>query len=234
MLSYPDFHKSFRMETDASIQGLGAVLSQLQDNNEIHPVAYASRALSATEKRYAITELETLAVVLAVSHFHAYLYGNDVTIFTDHSAVKAVLETPSPSSKHARWWSKVYGSGVQNIQIVYKPGKENLNADALSGNPQGTPVRDQQEEIQVVQIKTSDIMDDQHHTLPHVGMIPTLDCDIPKLLSTEPTTTSNPPPNDLGTAQQTDPEFKHLIDFLANKNLPVDPVQAKMVAAQAP
>jgi len=73
------------METDASIQGLGAVLSQLQDSGDIHPVAYASRALSATEKRYAITELETLAVVWAMSHYHAYLFGNDVTIYTDHS-----------------------------------------------------------------------------------------------------------------------------------------------------
>ena len=97
------------------LQGLGAVLSQLQSNGEIHPVAYASRALSATEKRYAITELETLAVVWAVTHFPAYLYGNDVTIYTDHSAVKAVMETPNPSSKHARWRSKVYDSGVRSI-----------------------------------------------------------------------------------------------------------------------
>ena len=100
VLCFPNFSKSFRMETDASVQGLGAVLSQLQSNGEVHPVAYASRALSVTEKRYAITELETLAVVWAVTHFHAYLYGNDVTIYTDHSAVKAVLETPNPSSKH--------------------------------------------------------------------------------------------------------------------------------------
>jgi len=46
-------------------------LSQLQDSGDIHPVAYASRALSATEKRYAITELETLAVMLAVSQHQA-------------------------------------------------------------------------------------------------------------------------------------------------------------------
>ena len=50
-----------------------------------------------TEKRYVITELEILDAVWAVSHFHAYLYGNDATIYTDHSIVKAVLETPSPT-----------------------------------------------------------------------------------------------------------------------------------------
>ena len=102
------------METDASVQGLGAILSQVQSNGEVHSVAYASRVLSMTEKKYAITELETLAVVWAVTHFHAYLYGNDVTIYTDHSAVKAVLETPNPSSKHACWWSKVYDSSVRS------------------------------------------------------------------------------------------------------------------------
>lgn len=82
-------------------------------------VAYTSRALSPQEKRHVITELESLAVVWAVNHFHAYLYGHDVVVFTDHSAVKAVLETPNPSGKHARWWSKVFGSGVRNINIVY-------------------------------------------------------------------------------------------------------------------
>jgi len=84
-------------------------------------------------------ELEALAVFWAISHFHTYLYGDDVTVYTDHSAVKAVLETPSPSAKHARWWKKVYASGVQSVQIMYRPGKENSNADALSRNSQGEP-----------------------------------------------------------------------------------------------
>lgn len=50
---------------------------------------------------WSITEPETLAVVWEVSHFHAYLYSHDVQVFTDHSAVKAVLENPSPSGKYA-------------------------------------------------------------------------------------------------------------------------------------
>ena len=58
----------------------------------MHPVAFASRALSPPERNYSITELETSAVVWAVSHFHSYLYGHCVTVYTDHSAVKAVLD----------------------------------------------------------------------------------------------------------------------------------------------
>jgi len=56
VLAYPNFSKAFTLETDASIKGLGAILSQMQDDNHLHPVAYASRSLSTTEKRYGITE----------------------------------------------------------------------------------------------------------------------------------------------------------------------------------
>ncbi len=85
---------------------------------------------------YGITELETLAVVWAVSNFKTYLYSQEVTIYTDHSSVRAVLENPNASGKFARWWIKVYGSGLKKVKIVYRPGKENCCADALSRSPQ--------------------------------------------------------------------------------------------------
>ena len=135
VLCYPDFSRSFCLETDASIKGLGAILSQHHSDGKLHPVAYASRALAPQEKKYAATEMETLAVVWAVSHFHAYLYGHDVVVYTDHSAVQAVLETPSPNGKHARWWSKLFGAGLKSIKIVYRAGQDNKHADALSRSP---------------------------------------------------------------------------------------------------
>ena len=116
---YPNFDVPFVLQTDASILGLGAVLSQKQSDNRLHPVAFASRSLSKAERNYSITELETLAVVWAVSHFHAYLYGHKVTVYTDRSAVRAVLGTPGPNGKHARWWTRVFGSGIREIDIVY-------------------------------------------------------------------------------------------------------------------
>lgn len=60
------------METDASVQGLGAVISQTQEDDKLHPIiiiVYASQSLSPGEKNYAITDLEILAVVWAISHF---------------------------------------------------------------------------------------------------------------------------------------------------------------------
>ena len=60
-----------------------------------------------------------------------------VVVYTDYTAVKAVLETPNPSGKHARWWSQVYGKVVKEVKIVYYSGKTNHNADALVRCPVG-------------------------------------------------------------------------------------------------
>jgi hypothetical protein len=106
VLAYPNFQLDFVLETDASVRGLGAVLGQIQT---VHPVAYASRALSDSEERYGITGLETLALVWGISQFHHFLYGHNVTVYTGHAAVKAVLEADNPTAKHARWWMRVYG-----------------------------------------------------------------------------------------------------------------------------
>ena len=87
-LAYPHFGEEFTLETDTSIQELGVVLSQKQADQKLHPVVYASRALNPTEENYSVTELQTLAVVWVITHYHSYLYGGDVTVITDYSAVK--------------------------------------------------------------------------------------------------------------------------------------------------
>ena len=66
-----------------------------------------------------VTEMETVAVVWDMSYFCDYLYGHNVIACTDHSAVKGVLNNPGGNGKHAWWWTKVYGNGVKNVDIVY-------------------------------------------------------------------------------------------------------------------
>ena len=103
VLAYPDFDRPFVLYTDASQDGLGAVLEQEQDDGCLHPVAYASRSLNRHEKNYGITELEALGVVWAVRHFRAYLYGHRCVVYTDHSPLKSMLKAQHPSGKLARW-----------------------------------------------------------------------------------------------------------------------------------
>ena len=131
---------------------------QTQEDGQLHPVAYASRALSPQERNYGVTELEPLPVVWATSYLHSYLYGHAVTVYTDHSAVKAVLEAPNLSNKHARWWTKVYRQGIKKVEIRYRPGKSNANADALSRSPQGpTPTEEERyDDVQVAALRYSE------------------------------------------------------------------------------
>ena len=136
VLCYPSFDSPFVLETNA----IDAILSQPQQDGHQHPVAYASRSLTAGERNYSITKLKTLMVVWSITHFHFYLYGQKVTVYTDHSAVQAIFNTPSPSGKHVSWWSKVYGAGIGKINITYA-GKTNINADALSRTHKPQPPR---------------------------------------------------------------------------------------------
>ena len=132
LLAFPDFSRDFLLETDASGDGLGAVLAQKLEDGTVHPIAYASRTLQPHERNYGVTELEALGVVWAVKHFRPYLYGHKCEVFTDHEALKSLLNTPQPSGKLARW-----GMALQelDLEIRYRPGKQNANADALSRSP---------------------------------------------------------------------------------------------------
>ena len=218
VLAYPNFNEEFTLETDASVHGLGAILSQVQEDKKLHPVAYASRALSDQEKRYAITELETLAVVWAISHFHSYLYGHDVTVLTDHSAVKAVLCNPGGSSKHARWWTRVFGAGIRNVDIIYRAGRDNANADALSRQPHlpAPAVGTVDDDAQVLSIETSDM-------------------DISSLLELKPELiTSEYNSHGFSEEQKKDEEILSMIRFQQEKILPEDTANARRIAAQAP
>ena len=87
LLVYPDFSKPFVLHTDASGEGLGAVLEQIPDDGTSHPVAYASTTVLPHERRYGITELEALGMVWVLKHFRAYIWGHKTTVYTDHSPV---------------------------------------------------------------------------------------------------------------------------------------------------
>ena len=92
--------------------------SKLMENKS-YPIAYASRALSIGEGNCEITELETLAVVWAISHFRGYLCSSRVIVCTDHSTAHSGLLDPHVARKHARWKSEVYSShALKEVNII--------------------------------------------------------------------------------------------------------------------
>lgn len=128
LLQYPDYEKPFILTTDASNVAIGAVLSQGTVGND-KPVAYASRTLSDTESRYSTIERELLAIIWAAKHFRPYLYGRKFYIYTDHRPLAWLHSLKDPSSKLTRWRLRLQD---YDFEIIYKKGKQNTNADALS------------------------------------------------------------------------------------------------------
>ena len=82
-LAYFDKNAKTRVIADASPVGLGAVIVQIQ-NGETVPICYASRALTKCEMQYSQTEKEALALVWSCERFHAFLYGKQFELLTDH------------------------------------------------------------------------------------------------------------------------------------------------------
>eukprot|EP00731_Ephydatia_muelleri_P015791 Em0009g215a len=99
ILGYPVFNQPFMVDTDASGEGLGAVLSQYVSGVE-RVIAFASRSLSKAERKYCATRREMLALVWAIKHFRPYLYGRRFTVRTD-----------SPGSRIWLWGGRFYGRG---------------------------------------------------------------------------------------------------------------------------
>ena len=116
----------------AGYVGLGAVLSQQQEDGSIYPIAYASRSLDPHERNYGVTKLETLGLVWAVRCFRPYLLGHRTVVYTDHSACLSLLNHPRPSGKLVRWAMTIQ---EMDLIIKHRSGKSNTNADALSCNP---------------------------------------------------------------------------------------------------
>lgn len=131
VLAYPDWDKEFLLHTDASHTGIGAVLSQEDSHGVEHPIAFASRALTPTERRYDTRERECLAILWSIEHFRHYLLGKHFTVFTDHQTLTWLFTAEKPE-RVARWRVRL---SPFHFDIKYRAGASNANADGLSRLP---------------------------------------------------------------------------------------------------
>ena len=135
ILGYPDYGLPFVLHTDASNEGLGAVLYQRQ-YGKMRVIGYGSRTLTTAEKNYHLHsgKLEFLALKWAVcEQFRDYLYyAPSFTVYTDNNPLTYVLSTAKLNSTGHRWVSELADF---NFEIKYRPGKVNKDADTLSRLP---------------------------------------------------------------------------------------------------
>lgn len=135
ILIHPDFNEPFILTTDASNYAIGGILSQGEIGKD-KPIAYASRLLNNAEQNYATIEKESLAIIYCMNHFRPYLYGKQFTIVTDHKPLQWLHSVKDPTSRLIRWRLKL---AEYDYKVIYKAGKTNCNADALSRNPVTIP-----------------------------------------------------------------------------------------------
>lgn len=128
ILACPDFSLPFIVETDASDFGLGAILSQKQEDGE-KVICYLSRSLTKAERKYTTTEKELLAVLFAVEKLRPYLEMTKFTVITDHYSLKWLFNIKSPSGRIARWALRLQ---QYDFDVIHRKGKDHLVPDALS------------------------------------------------------------------------------------------------------
>ena len=126
VLACPSNDGDFVLDTDASNYVAGAVLSQIQ-NGEERVVSYFSKSFTKTERNYCVTRRELLAIIMAVKHFHPYLYGQKSKIRTDHGALTWLMTFKNPEGQTARWLKIPY---TYDMTIEHRAGTLHSNADA--------------------------------------------------------------------------------------------------------
>ena len=138
LLSFPNWNRSFTVETDASRTGIAAVLSQRDESTgHLRPIEYFSSSLTQAQGNYSAGQLEAWGLVAACRKWSVYLRGSDkVELITDHNPLRWLRSQPDPRRTFSRWIMELE---EYNYQITYRPGAYNALPDYLSRVP-GQPV----------------------------------------------------------------------------------------------
>jgi hypothetical protein len=129
ILVFLDWEKTFHVHVYASAIALGAILAQPRARDLDHPIAFTRRKLLYSEQNYNMTEREGLAMVYVIQKYRHYLLGKHFKIFTDHSALKYLVNKPVLGGRICQW---LFLFQEFNFEVIVKPGKLNVGPDHLS------------------------------------------------------------------------------------------------------
>ncbi|XP_055681849.1 uncharacterized protein LOC129789226 [Lutzomyia longipalpis] len=131
ILRNPKYDRVFHVCTDASDVGIGAQLTQRDDNGDEYTVTYISQKLSETQKKWSIGERECLSVIVALNKWRHYLEGSKVVVVTDSEALKWLLKQGDAKGRIGRWALQIQQF---DFSVVHRSGCNNIIPDALSRN----------------------------------------------------------------------------------------------------
>lgn len=184
MLGFADPQKPYVLHTDASTTGLGAVLYQEQEG-QLRAIGYASRGLSRSESRYPAHKLEFLALKWSVTEkFADYLYGNQFTVVTDSNPLTYILTSAKLDATSYRWLAAL---STFSFKLLYRPGKQNGDADGLSRRQHGALEDDpksQKERERIFQFTKDHLSDPDNATVVNEEVIQAI-CERQLIYSTQ-------------------------------------------------
>ncbi|GMF51391.1 unnamed protein product [Phytophthora fragariaefolia] len=139
VLMLPATSRPFHVVCDASDFAIGCALMRFDDEGRERVVSYQSRQMKPAERNYPVHDKELLAMRYALKKFRVYLLGEQTfAVYTDHASLRTAMKCPHLSQRIARWLSFF---AEYNSVAHYKPGKNNILADALSRRPDYDPRR---------------------------------------------------------------------------------------------
>ena len=247
-VAHPDPKKQFYIHVDASSHGLGAILTQLDENGHHRVIEYASKALTKPQRNYSNPVREGLGITWALIHFKYYVYGRDPILYCDCKSLSHIFDkgsTKIPDHAMLRdWISRIL---QYNPKVIHKPGKLMVIPDALSRHfAVYTDPEDIQNEffgslVDAAMHNTNDdtlnlkIQDDilakywdSQNEEPPSGEAP--------LLPLAPSREGSKEDNLLGflaEQQRADPQCEEMINFLSSGKLPLTATHARRVKENA-
>lgn len=230
ILAFPDMSKPFHLTTDASGHAIGYILGQLDSDKKERVISYGGRALRAGERKWTVSEKECLAVLEGIKHNNVYLSHRKFTVYTDHKALVWLHKVRDTNAKLGRWALQLQN---YTFDIIYREGKKNQNADAVSRIPYPPSQENEIEEPLSGKVPVINCMDSASEDETQTGMITEIRFEYepePQYVSViDGKSVHFDDISEVAKLQRQCDELSDLVSFLESGRLPEDDKKARLI-----